>query len=72
MQTCKQCGCYFQLTQQEYNYHNSRGHSLPKRCAPCRRQNKRSKGQLATRRRGPKMTMGYFGGIPFWYVDFDL
>lgn len=40
---CSDCGCEFEFTQEEQEFYGEKGFSSPKRCAPCRAQNRQRK-----------------------------
>ena len=43
--TCIQCGKEFELSESEISFFEGKGLELPKRCASCRKQNKRSRSR---------------------------
>lgn len=54
---CVQCGNDFTLTNSEISFYKSKGFSLPKRCANCRKENRKSTGKEPVKNTVPKATI---------------
>ncbi len=56
VKTCVQCGKEFEITDSEVAFFEGKGLEIPKRCAGCRKENKRNRAKSRNNSKGGRQT----------------